>query len=148
MQSSPAPTPAFVRRMEHTSHCTGESRASQCPVDLANVLSDAAALQQLVTALFRPFEQMHVDQVVALLVDGTSSDKQETTAVRYSPVEEKKQMQHEAVNSMDGVAMPLHRFTTIIAGAIAGAKQLGELPNWLGCELLSSCVFEVTEAGL
>ncbi|RLN92513.1 hypothetical protein BBJ28_00011330 [Nothophytophthora sp. Chile5] len=129
--------------MEHTSRCTGESRASQCPVDLTNVLNDAAALQQLVVALFGPFEQMHVDQVVALLVDETSRDKQETTAARPSPVKEKNQMHHEAVDPVDAVSMPLHRFTTAIAGAIAGAKQLGELPQLAGIDNSSNEVTEI-----
>ncbi|KAE9357020.1 hypothetical protein PF008_g3361 [Phytophthora fragariae] len=105
----------YVQLLELSSRCSGESRASQNVLDLTGVLSDKTALQQLVVDLFRPFEALHVDQVVALHVEeGTI-----TPAAADQPANK------TAAHAEPGP----HRFTTAIAGAIAGANQLayGEL---------------------
>ncbi|GMF19939.1 unnamed protein product [Phytophthora lilii] len=78
-------------------------------MDLTAVLGERAALQQLVADLFRPFEALHVDQVLALHVEGTGAPEADGDAAAAL------------------ATRPVHRFTTAIAGAIAGAKELGTL---------------------
>ncbi|OWZ19793.1 hypothetical protein PHMEG_0005891 [Phytophthora megakarya] len=100
----PVQVAAYVHRMELSSRCTGESQASQSAMDLTNIMSDKTTLQHLVRDLFRPFETLHVDQIMALHVEGinTPSGNGEFLA-----------------NGKNA-----HRFTTAIAGAMAGANQL------------------------
>jgi hypothetical protein len=96
------PPGAYVHRLELSSRCSGQSAASRSAMDLSNVLSDRSALQQLVGDLFRPFEALRVDQVLALHVEGAGNE--DATAETGT-----------------------HRFSAAIAGAIAGAKELGTL---------------------
>ncbi|KAL3658818.1 hypothetical protein V7S43_016186 [Phytophthora oleae] len=96
---------SYMHRLELSSRCLGESLASQSAMDLTNLLSDKTALRQLVEDLFRPFEALHVDQIVALHVEGRTITPEEF-----------------AVN--EKVEKRTHHFTTAIAGAIAGTKEL------------------------
>ncbi|KAG3237167.1 hypothetical protein PI124_g17842 [Phytophthora idaei] len=79
-------------------------------MDLTNLLSDKTALQQVLGDLYRPFEAQHVDQIVALHVEG-------------------EPITPDANGEVAANETGAYRFTTAIAGAIAGAKQLayGEL---------------------
>ncbi|KAG2805466.1 hypothetical protein PC129_g14510 [Phytophthora cactorum] len=109
MSLPPSHSP-YMHRLELSSRCTGESHASQSVMDLTNLLSDKTALQQVLGDLYRPFEAQHVDQIVALHVEG-------------EPIT--PDANGEVATNETGA----YRFTTAIAGAIAGAKQLayGEL---------------------
>ncbi|POM77695.1 Hypothetical protein PHPALM_4877 [Phytophthora palmivora] len=97
----PVKAATYMHLLELSSRCMGESRASQSVIDLTNILSDKKALQLLVNDLFRPFEALHVDQIVALHVEGAKSTED------------------ISANEKDS-----HHFTTAIAGAMAGAKEL------------------------
>ncbi|KAF4135275.1 Protein phosphatase 2C [Phytophthora infestans] len=99
-----------MHRLELSSRCTGKGHASQSIMDLTNLLSDKTSLQQLVNDLYRPFETQHVNQIVALHVEGDIITPDSNSDI--------------ATNEAG-----THRFTASIAGAIAGAKQLayGEL---------------------
>ncbi|KAG6960022.1 hypothetical protein JG688_00009812 [Phytophthora aleatoria] len=100
----------YMHRLELSSRCTGESHASQSVMDLTNLLSDKTGLQQVLGDLYRPFEAQHVDQIVALHVEG-------------------EPITPDANGEVAANETGAYRFTTAIAGAIAGAKQLayGEL---------------------
>ncbi|KAG3089172.1 hypothetical protein PI125_g18115 [Phytophthora idaei] len=100
--------PSLVKKSQLP--CTGESHASQSVMDLTNLLSDKTALQQVLGDLYRPFEAQHVDQIVALHVEG-------------------EPITPDANGEVAANETGAYRFTTAIAGAIAGAKQLayGEL---------------------
>lgn len=112
---------AYMHHLELSSRCSGESRASQSVMDLTTVLSDKTALQQVVRDLFRPFESLHVDQVVALHVERTITpdDDNNNNNGEISANGKKKE---EEVAASAGT----HRFTTAIAGAIAGTKELSK----------------------
>lgn len=134
---------AYVHRMELMRHCVGESRASKTTIDLSNVLSDAVSLQELVADLFLPFAQLQVDQIIALHTqdegdkqgdahsaqttvqgsdrDGGSGGGGRAASRQTTGDEEGRGKEgHEG-----GREHEVHHFTTAIAGAMAGANQLG-----------------------
>lgn len=137
----------FVQRLALMRRCVGESRASRTPVDLSGALCDARALQELVTELLLPLVQLQIDQVVALHVQNceairTSSKHQHGAPVvvesvrkssRTKRVREEAEKVKSAGGSNGGEPMAereaqdgeVHHFTTAIAGAMAGARQLG-----------------------
>ncbi|KAG6602980.1 protein phosphatase 2C 25 [Phytophthora cinnamomi] len=112
----------YVHLLELSSRCAGESRASRSAMDLSAVLGDRTALQQVVADLFRPFEALRVDQVVALLTEETI-----TPAASGGADKATKKTQNGAaatVVAAESAESGPHRFTAAVAGAIAGAKQL------------------------
>lgn len=138
---------AFVQRLALMRRCMGSSRASHTPVDLSGVLCDAHALQELVAELLLPFAQLQIDQVVALHMQNCETNV--TMLQRDAPVvvesvrkssrnararneAEKEQSADEATGvTSEPVAErgvqhgEVHHFTTAVAGAMAGARQLG-----------------------
>lgn len=102
----------YVLRLELTAPCSGRSHASRSAVDLSAVLGHAPSLEELVRDLFLPFERLGgVDQVVALRVELAAGG---ATSGRLDAGEDGE----DSVQSV-------HRFTSAIAGAMAGAKRCG-----------------------
>uniref|UniRef100_A0AAV1UZ59 Uncharacterized protein n=1 Tax=Peronospora matthiolae TaxID=2874970 RepID=A0AAV1UZ59_9STRA len=97
--------PVWVHRLE--------LRALRIVMDLATILSDQLKLQHLVNDLFRPFDALQVDQVVALQVEPTI-----TLDVNHRISANRNSL------ADDFAISTCHGTTTAIAGAIAGAKEL------------------------
>lgn len=147
----------FVQRLALMRRCVGESRASRTPVDLSGVLCDAHALQELVAELLLPFAQLQIDQVVALHVQhcevisaalkrtahaAVASVRKSSRSKRGSREAEKEQSADESSGAASATAgepvaetpeREVHHFTTAIAGAIAGARQLGTTTTHMYC---------------
>ncbi|KAG7379599.1 hypothetical protein PHYBOEH_011870 [Phytophthora boehmeriae] len=113
------PPTSYVHRLELSGHCNISIDSSENSLDLSNLLSDAEALHQLVDDLFRQFEALHVDQIVALQVVKSQS--------RGDKNKDKASVGNQSVSVAPEAYKATHPYTCAIAGAIAAAKQLGEL---------------------
>ncbi|KAF1323137.1 Protein phosphatase, partial [Globisporangium splendens] len=152
----------FVQRMELMRHCVGESRASQTAIDVSLVLSDAALLQELVADLFRPFAQRQVDQILALHMQTEANLLVERDRERESgDTVDDNERDADTSGGCGGVVangiMPdvqeeeaedgdVHHFTTAIAGAMAGVKQLGAHGTGFA-NIAHACMFDAAAYG-
>lgn len=94
-------------------------------VDISRVIGDADALRALVDDLFAPFQQLHVDLVAAVQVTTTHEVQLQRSASK----------QRDEASSVNVPPMASGRGASVIAGAMAGAKQLGtfvpQVQHWI-----------------
>lgn len=106
----------YVPRLALSGNC--RSQEDDAVVDLTRVIGDADALRALVDDLFAPFQQLHVDLVAAVQVATTPC------GLEVQP-QRKISKQRDEASSANVAPVASGRNASVVAAAMAGAKQLG-----------------------